>query len=53
MPEVLTESKPVSCADFYHLIRERLDHQENLVTQRVNWLLLIGTWVFFLIKEVA
>ena len=46
MPEVLTESKPLSCADFYRLIRERLDHQENLVTQRVNWLVFSQSFLF-------
>jgi hypothetical protein len=46
MPEVLTEPKPVSCADFYRLIRERLDYQENLMNQRVNWLVFSQSFLF-------
>ncbi|HBL10556.1 MAG TPA: hypothetical protein DD379_03940 [Cyanobacteria bacterium UBA11162] len=39
MPETLTLPKPVSAAEFYRFIRERIDYEETLLNQRVIWLI--------------
>src|ERR671932_1705181 len=39
MPESITLPKPTSSAELYHIIRERIDYEENLLNQRVIWLI--------------
>lgn len=39
MPESITLPKPTSSAEFYRFIRERIDYEENLLNQRVIWLI--------------
>lgn len=40
MPEATILPKPTSSADFYRIIRERIDYEENLLNQRLTWLIL-------------
>ncbi|HEY9667321.1 MAG TPA: hypothetical protein V6C91_10985 [Coleofasciculaceae cyanobacterium] len=39
MPETITLPKPTSSAELYRIIRERIDYEENLLNQRVIWLI--------------
>lgn len=39
MPEATILPKPTSSAEFYRIIRERIDYEENLLNQRVIWLI--------------
>jgi hypothetical protein len=39
MPEATILPKPASSAELYRLIRERIDYEENLLNQRVIWLI--------------
>lgn len=39
MPEATILPKPTSSADLYSIIRERIDYEENLLNQRVIWLI--------------
>jgi hypothetical protein len=40
MPEATILPKPTSSAELYRLIRERIDYEENLLNQRLTWLIL-------------
>jgi hypothetical protein len=39
MPEATILPKPTSSAELYRIIRERIDYEENLLNQRVIWLI--------------
>ena len=39
MPETTILPKPTSSAELYRIIRERIDYEENLLNQRVIWLI--------------
>lgn len=51
MPEVLNPSeldqaKPLTTADFYQLIHEQLNNEDNSMNQRVNWLIVSQSFFF-------
>ena len=39
-------STPLSGLEYYHLIRERIEHEDNLVVQRLSWLVASQSFLF-------
>src|SRR5881396_3536683 len=42
----MTEPAPLTTLDHYQLIRERIEHEDNLVVQRLSWLVASQSFLF-------
>src|ERR1043166_1349351 len=42
----MTEPAPLTKLDHYRLIRERIEHEDNLVVQRLSWLVASQSFLF-------
>src|SRR5437870_1087883 len=39
-------STPLSGLEYYHLIRQRIEHEDNLIVQRLSWLVASQSFLF-------
>ena len=42
----MTEPAPLTTLDHYRLIRERIEHEDNLIVQRLSWLVASQSFLF-------
>ena len=40
------DEKPLSPLEYYNLIRERIEHEDNLIVQRLSWLVASQSFLF-------
>src|SRR2546425_10826614 len=46
MNDATAESPPLSALDYYNLFRQRLEHEDNLIIQRLSWLVASQSFLF-------
>src|SRR2546425_6345644 len=46
MNDATAESPPLSALDYYNLIRHRIEHEDNLIIQRLSWLVASQSFLF-------
>ncbi|HUJ72890.1 MAG TPA: hypothetical protein VLZ30_11655 [Verrucomicrobiae bacterium] len=46
MSMALEGPTPLSALEYYHLVRERIEHEDNLVVQRLSWLVASQSFLF-------
>src|SRR5436309_10172260 len=46
MNDAPAESPPLSALEYYNVIRHRLEHEDNLIIQRLSWLVASQSFLF-------